>query len=320
MNRQKEILHIDCNSAELKQLRKLCNQSGRKDRRKCLENITVEMEEVANLSDTSKLYPLLKESTGEMSKNLASVSHEHGNILTSRDEVIDRWKPHFQKLLNPQLSKTEQALREMKQYNIDILAVSEIRWKGVGQETLNHGYVLVYSREDSHHQAGVGLMMSPVAYRAMLKWTPINEKILFARFATAHTKLSVIVCYIPTNVADDDVKDSFYETLQAVTKDIPKHDVLCVVGDLNAKVGADRKYCPEVLEPPGLGQINENGALLVNFALSNDLVVGGTLFEHKNVHKYTWTSPDEHGHHNLATRSPLQKQGSRTSPGVQVPG
>ncbi|KAK2721724.1 hypothetical protein QYM36_003891 [Artemia franciscana] len=163
-----------------------------------------------------------------------------------------------------QLSKTEQVLREMKQYNIDILALREIRWKGVGQETLDHGYVLSYSGEDNYHQAGVGLMMSPAAYRTMLKWTP----------------------------ADDDVKDSFYETLQIVTKEIPKHDVLCVVDDLNAKVGADPKYFPEVLGPHGLGQISENGALLVDFALSNDLVVGGTLFEHKNVHKYTRTSPD----------------------------
>ncbi|KAK2726760.1 hypothetical protein QYM36_007561 [Artemia franciscana] len=126
----------------------------------------------------------------------------------------------------------------------------------------------------------------------MLKWTPINEMILFARLPTTHTKLPVIVCYAPTNEADDDVKNSFYETLQAVTKDVPKHDVLCVSGDLNGKVGADHKYCLEVLGPHGLGQINENGALLVDFALSNNLVVGGTLFEHKNEYKYTWTSPD----------------------------
>ncbi|KAK2705345.1 hypothetical protein QYM36_017400 [Artemia franciscana] len=167
-----------------------------------------------------------------------------------------------------QLLKTEQVLREMKQYNIDILALSEIRWKGVG------------------------LMMSPAAYRTTIKWTPINESISFAQLVTSHTKLFVILCYAPTNEADDDVKDSFYETLQAVTKDIPKHDVLCVAGDLNAKVGADCKYSSEVLGPHGLGQINENGALLIDFALSNDLVVGGSLFEHKNVDKYTWTSPD----------------------------
>ena len=82
----------------------------------------------------------------------------------------------------------------MKQYNIDILAISKTRWKGVDQETLHHGYVLLYSREDNHHRAGVGLMMSPATHRTMLKWTPIKERILFARLATTHTKFSVIVC------------------------------------------------------------------------------------------------------------------------------
>ncbi|KAK2718274.1 hypothetical protein QYM36_005546 [Artemia franciscana] len=142
----------------------------------------------------------------------------------------------------------------MKQYNIDILALSEIRWKGVGQETLDHGYVLLYSGEENHHQTGVGLMMCPAAYRTMLKWTPINERILFARLATTYTKFSVIVCYAPTNETDDDVKDSFYENLQAVTKDIPKHDVLCVVVMTLSLVGHSSSI--------------------------------------KNVHKYTWTSPD----------------------------
>ncbi|KAK2704285.1 hypothetical protein QYM36_016623 [Artemia franciscana] len=92
--------------------------------------------------------------------------------------------------------------------------------------------------------------------------------------------------------ADDDVKDCFSETLQAITKDIPKHNVLCVVGDLNAKVGANCNFCLKVLGLQGLGQISKNGASLIDFMLSDDLVVGGSLFEHKNVHKYTWTSPD----------------------------
>ncbi|KAK2719804.1 hypothetical protein QYM36_005319, partial [Artemia franciscana] len=182
--------------------------------------------------------------------------------------------------------------KEIKRYNIDILALSEIRWKGVGQETIDHGYVLLYSGEDNYHRADVGLMMSPAAYRTKLRRTPINERILFARLGTRHTKLFVIVRYAPTNEVDDDVKNSFYETLQTVTKDIPKHDVLCVVGDMNAKVGADRKCHPEVLGPHELGEINKNGALLLDFALSNDLVVRGSLLGHKmctNTHGHLQT-------------------------------
>ncbi len=40
----------------------------------------------------------------------------------------------------------------------------------------------------------------------------------------------------------------------------------------------------------GIGTRNENGELLLDFCLNNDMVVGGTLFQHKNIHKYTWTN------------------------------
>ena len=43
----------------------------------------------------------------------------------------------------------------MNQYNVEILALSEIRWKHVGQETLDDGYVLLYSGEANHRRAGV---------------------------------------------------------------------------------------------------------------------------------------------------------------------
>ena len=39
-----------------------------------------------------------------------------------------------------------------------------------------------------------------------------------------------------------------------------------------------------------IGTRNENGELLLEFCANNDMVVGGTLFQHKNIHKYTWTN------------------------------
>jgi hypothetical protein len=37
---------------------------------------------------------------------------------------------------------------------------------------------------------------------------------------------------------------------------------------------------------------NDNGVRLVNFAISKILRVKRTMFPHRNIHKYTWTSPD----------------------------
>lgn len=42
----------------------------------------------------------------------------------------------------------------------------------------------------------------------------------------------------------------------------------------------------------GLGVTNKNGELFADFCTDNDMVIGGSLFPHKDVHKATWMSPD----------------------------
>ena len=41
---------------------------------------------------------------------------------------------------------------------------------------------------------------------------------------------------------------------------------------------------------------NDNGVRIANFATSKNLVVKSTMFHHRNIHTYTWTSPDGKTH------------------------
>uniref|UniRef100_A0A0L8H866 Endonuclease/exonuclease/phosphatase domain-containing protein n=1 Tax=Octopus bimaculoides TaxID=37653 RepID=A0A0L8H866_OCTBM len=41
----------------------------------------------------------------------------------------------------------------------------------------------------------------------------------------------------------------------------------------------------------GMSQITNNGKCLINISEESNLVIGGTHFKHKNIHKLTWTSP-----------------------------
>ena len=68
------------------------------------------------------------------------------------------------------------------------------------------------------------------------------------------------------------------------------------MGDMNAKIGQDNINGEKIMGKHGaVGEMNENGELLVEFCEISELVVRGSLFPHKNVHKETWESPDKKG-------------------------
>lgn len=52
-------------------------------------------------------------------------------------------------------------------------------------------------------------------------------------------KLAVIPSYAPTNEAEDETKDVWYEQLQATVSKELLHDMLLVFGDINTKIGSD---------------------------------------------------------------------------------
>ena len=64
------------------------------------------------------------------------------------------------------------------------------------------------------------------------------------------------------------------------------------MGDINAKVENDNTAKELIMGKHGVGEQNENGELFTNFCAFNDLVIGGTIFPQKTIHKTTWISPD----------------------------
>ena len=88
------------------------------------------------------------------------------------------------------------------------------------------------------------------------------------------------------------VKKTLYEQLQNINDKLPNHDVRIIVGDLNAKVRKDNNKWQKMMGPHVIGSRNNNGQRLLEFGAEQILVIGGTVFHHKNIHKTTWSSPD----------------------------
>ena len=49
----------------------------------------------------------------------------------------------------------------------------------------------------------------------------------------------------------------------------------------------------KVMGRHGLGTRNENGEMFIDLCVNYNLVIGGSLFLHKDIHKATWGAPNQ---------------------------
>ncbi|XP_061166428.1 craniofacial development protein 2-like [Saccostrea echinata] len=192
-----------------------------------------------------------------------------------------------------EIGKLSQVTSEMRQFNLHVLGVSESRWTGSGKMKTTTGQTVLYSgRDDNLHHEGVAIILRKGVERCLLEWKPINNRLISARLKGKHINTKLIQCYAPTNDSSDEAKDNFYSQLQAEIEKTPRHDLFVIMGDLNAKVGKKNTDYERVMGKHGVGTRNDNGERLVEFCAMNNLVIGGTLFTHRDIHKLTSNSPD----------------------------
>ena len=56
----------------------------------------------------------------------------------------------------------------------------------------------------------------------------------------------------------------FYQQLQSLLNKLKPKDIIILMGDFNAKIGADNTGCEEIMGKQGLGQMTENGELFAD--------------------------------------------------------
>lgn len=126
----------------------------------------------------------------------------------------------------------------------------------------------------------------------IIDFKPINEKNCKLRLKGKFFNYSIINVYAPTDEKEDQEKEVFYEEIEKTIQECPHNDIKIVIGDLNAKIGRERVYMPTIGKYSLHEESNDNGTRLIHLAASLNMVIASTLFDHKNIHKGTWVSPD----------------------------
>jgi len=154
------------------------------------------------------------------------------------------------------------------------------------------------------HENGVGFMIKDSLLNLVKKFEPVNNRLCYITITGKIFDIELINCYAPTETADEDLKDAFYETLERTFNCIPANYIKIVLGDMNAQVGRERIFKNTVGKESFHLQSNNNGLRLVSFATSKDLTISKTMFQRKQIQKHTWTSPDGKTKSQIDQRSP----------------
>jgi len=106
----------------------------------------------------------------------------------------------------------------------------------------------------------------------IMSFTPINERICTLRLKGKFHNITLINVYAPTEEKIEE-KDKFYDDLQRTCDRVPKHNIVMILEDLNAKIGKEKAY-ENVTGKHTLHDIsNQNGEMVCNFAVENNMII-----------------------------------------------
>jgi endonuclease/exonuclease/phosphatase family metal-dependent hydrolase len=184
-------------------------------------------------------------------------------------------------------------LDQLEKYHVDITCVQEMRWIGTGTIEKKN-WIIFYSCDNKEHKLGTGFVIHKRVKHLIMNFQPKSPRMCWLRIRGKFFNYSIINAHAPTEDKSDTEKDAFYDELRNLYDACPKHDVKLIIGDLNAQIGKEAIYYPTIGKEAYHQENNENGKRLIHMAASRNMVIGTTLFPHKDIHKITWRSPGAH--------------------------
>ena len=99
-------------------------------------------------------------------------------------------------------------------------------------------HYIYYCGQESLRRNGVTIIVNHTVINAVLGCNLINNRMISVCFQGKPFNITVIQTYAPTSNAEEAEVEQFYEDLQDLLELTHKKDVLCIIGDWNAKVGS----------------------------------------------------------------------------------
>ena len=113
----------------------------------------------------------------------------------------------------------------------------------------------------------------------LLGYNPISDRVMTVRIQAKLVNITFIQAYAPTNDADAQQTQAFYQLLSKTQKSAKSGDMVITMGDFNAKIPREHDNERGHVSMYGQGERSDNGDALVEFAVAHDLRMMNTFYK-----------------------------------------
>lgn len=185
--------------------------------------------------------------------------------------------------------KLENVKLEMMRLNVNVLGMSEIKWKNEG-DFWSGDHRIIFSG-DNASTTGVGVVLDRKWGRRVKSYMLFSDRIMLIKLEVEGEHLAIMQTYMPTSGYSEEELEVVYEQIEEVLSYVKENETLIILGDWNAVVGEGSDE--EVIGRYGLGNRNEWGQRLIDFCVERNLVIANTLFQQPLRRRYTWIQPGD---------------------------
>lgn len=178
----------------------------------------------------------------------------------------------------------------MKNRLVNILCVQDTRWTGNKAKEVGDGYKLIYSGASKGRNKvrnGVGIILPKDLKVLVTEVNRKNDRVMWLRLALKDFNINIFSVDTPQSGCPEEEKEKFWNDLQEEIEKVEDHEKCRVNGDLNGHISGGTNVISRIHGGNYFGEGNEEGERVIDFAISNDLVVCNTIFKKRPEHLIT---------------------------------
>ena len=119
--------------------------------------------------------------------------------------------------------------------NLDILGIAETHWTEE-EKIIQENHTMIYSGGENHRN-GVGIVMKNTVAKSMMGFWAISDRVIMMKLEAKPFNINVMQVYSLTQDNGGEEIEMFYQEIQNGIKYAKSDEVICIMRDLNAKVG-----------------------------------------------------------------------------------